>query len=121
MVQTKQLPIPKFLSVSNDWSVFSLLAFTCNSQAFPFLFHQIIANKSLAIPLRELKRLIRKRLGEARDMIGYDIAALKVIARVAHERKLAMAPIQENPVDIWAGLGLGSDVAAALQSRSRKR
>ena len=54
-------------------------------------------------------------------MIGYDIAALKVIARVAHERKLAMAPIQENPVDIWAGLGLGSDVAAALQSRSRKR
>lgn len=85
------------------------------------VFMKIIANKSLAIPLRELKRLIRKRLGETRDMIGYDIAALKVIARVAHERKLAMTPIQDDPVDIWAGLGLGSDVAAALQSRSRKR
>lgn len=54
-------------------------------------------------------------------MIGYDIAALKVIARVAKERKLAMAPIQDDPIDIWAGLGLGSDVAAALQSKSRRR
>jgi hypothetical protein len=86
-----------------------------------FSYFQIIANRSMAIPLRELQRLIRQRLKESRDMIGYDLAAMKLITRAAQERKQAFAPIDEEPVDIWAGLGLGSDVAAALQARGRKR
>jgi hypothetical protein len=82
---------------------------------------QIIANRAMVIPLRELRRLIRLRLGEARDVVGYDIAALKLIARVARERQHSFAPIAEEVVDVWAGMGLGSDVAAAMQARGRKR
>ena len=75
----------------------------------------------MAVPLRELRRLIRQRVKETRDIVGYDLAAMKMITRAAQERKEAFAPIGQEPVDIWAGLGLGSDVAAALQSRGRKR
>ena len=52
-------------------------------------------------------------------MVGYDLAAMKLITRASEERRRAFAPIDHEPVDIWAGMGLGSDVAAALQSRKR--
>jgi hypothetical protein len=82
-----------------------------------FFLLQIIANRSMATPLRELRRLIRQRLEETKDVIGYDLAAMKLITRAAHQRQQAFAPIDQEPVDVWAGMGLGSDVAAALQAR----
>ena len=83
---------------------------------------QIVANRSLIAPLRELRRLIRLRLLEVRDIVGYDLAALKVIAQVANDRKQSYKNEGQSEVkDIWAGLGFGSDVAAALESRSKKR
>jgi len=76
----------------------------------------------MATPLRELQRLIRLRLAEDRDVVGFDLAALRMIARVANDRKDSFLSHDETqPKDIWAGLGLGSDVAAALEGRSRKR
>ena len=75
----------------------------------------------MAIPLRELRRLIQKRLEEARDIVGYDIAALKIIGRAALERQQQFTPIEQDVKDVWAGMGLGSEVAAALQARGRKR
>lgn len=66
--------------------------------------------------LRELRRLVRLRLGEVRDTCGYNIAACRMIGRIARDRadskNLSLAPDTSN---VWAGLGLGSDVAAALE------
>lgn len=71
--------------------------------------------------LRELKRLIRLRVAHVRDTVGFDIAALRLIARIAKERKDAFLPVDTSTKDVWAGLGLGSDVAAALEGRHAKR
>ena len=72
-------------------------------------------------PLRELRSLIKRRLEEARDRIGINLAAMKAISRFANERKNAYNIEETRTSDIWSGLGLGSDVAAALQSRGTKR
>jgi hypothetical protein len=76
----------------------------------------------LVPPLRELKRLIRMRVAEMRDVAGVDLAALKLLARAAQERQQSRAfgPTTVEP-DVWAGLGLGSDVAAALQGPKARR
>ena len=76
----------------------------------------------MTISLKELRRLLRLRLEEARDIVGYDLAALKIIGRVANERHQSFAQIDLEPKgDIWAGMGLGSDTAAVIHARGRKR
>lgn len=76
----------------------------------------------MATPLRELRRLVRLRLAESRDIVGYNIAATKLVARIAHEKKEAfLSTFESQSTDIWAGLGLGSDVAAALEGKSKRR
>jgi len=75
----------------------------------------------MAPPLRELRRLIRIRLSESRDVVGFDLAALKLISKAANERKQSFVGGDQSGKDIWADLGLGSDVAAALEGRSKKR
>ena len=70
--------------------------------------------------LRELRRLIRLRLGEARDMVGYDIAAMRMLSRCANAKRQqwsAMDDTASQGKDVWGGLGLGSDLAAALEGR----
>jgi len=76
----------------------------------------------LSVPLRELRRLLKMRLSESRDTIGFNIAAIRMISKVAMDRKnrVTIADDKKN-ADIWAGLGLGSDVAAALQSRKSSK
>jgi hypothetical protein len=71
----------------------------------------------MVVPLRELRRLLRQRVGELRDVVGFDLAALKVISRVANERKqkYIFDDSEATVKDIWSTLGLGSDVAAALE------
>jgi hypothetical protein len=62
------------------------------------------------------------RLAETRDVIGYDLAAMKMISRVANERRQSFLDSDKSrPLDIWEGLGLGSDLAAALEGRPTKR
>jgi hypothetical protein len=85
-------------------------------------FFSFAAARSMAIPLRELRRLIRLRLAEDRDVVGFDLAALRLISRVANDRKNSfLVHDQSQPKDIWAGMGLGSDVAAALEGRSKNK
>ena len=72
--------------------------------------------------IRELRRLVRMRLSEVRDTCGYNIAACRMIGRIAREQKDSkMLSIAPATTDVWAGLGLGSDVAAALEGTARKR
>jgi hypothetical protein len=74
----------------------------------------------LTPPLRELRRLIRLRLGQVRDMVGYDIAAMRMLSRTAHAKRQQWSLMDDcttAPKDVWSGLGLGSDLAAALEGR----
>lgn len=72
----------------------------------------------MATPLRELRRLVRLRLVEDRDTAGFNLAALRIIAKVAQENQSSyFNPGENKSGDIWAGLGLGSDVAAALEQK----
>jgi U3 small nucleolar RNA-associated protein 12 len=80
--------------------------------------NQIISNRMLSAPLRELRRLLKIRLAESRDAIGFNIAGIRMISKVAMNKKSGFViGNDEKKTDIWAGLGLGSDVAAALQSK----
>ena len=75
----------------------------------------------MATPLRELRRLVRMRLTEDRDTVGFNLAALRAIAKAAQENKSSyFDPSESASTDIWAGLGLGSDVAAALEQKGSK-
>lgn len=75
----------------------------------------------MTTPLRQLKRLVKLRLEEIRDTVGYNIAAMKSVSRIANEKKneYITSDMDQNANDIWTGMGLGSDVAAALQSKKR--
>jgi hypothetical protein len=75
----------------------------------------------MVTPLRELRQLVRMRLAEDRDTVGFNLAALRAIAKVVQENKTSYFNPDENQTDIWAGLGLGSDVAAALVKRGGKK
>jgi hypothetical protein len=73
-------------------------------------------------PLRELQRWTRQRLGEIRDVAGLDLAALKLLSKMVNERRENHGGFGEpssanKGADVWAGLGLWSDVAAALEGR----
>ena len=86
---------------------------------------QIIANKTMIPPLRELQRWTRQRLGEIRDVAGLDLAALKLLSKLINETRenhggfgeSSSSTTSNKGADVWAGLGLGSDVAAALEGR----
>ena len=73
--------------------------------------------------LRELRRLIQLRLREFQDTVGYNIAACRMIGRIHHDQKEAhFFDITAPPTkDIWAGMGLGRDVAAAAEGSGGKR
>ena len=71
-------------------------------------------------PLRELQRWTRQRLSEIRDVAGLNMAALTMISKIVNDKKEMQQEFGregDQGVDIWAGLGLGSDVAAALEGR----
>lgn len=65
------------------------------------------------------------RLAETRDVVGYNLAALKLVARIAQEKKKESLPWSESQAtasaDIWVGMGLGSEVAAALEGKSKSK
>jgi hypothetical protein len=78
---------------------------------------QLLTNSSISTPLRELRRLIRLRLAESRDIVGFNMAALRMVSRVANDRKQSFLDYDDSKKDVWAGLGLGSEVAAALEGK----
>jgi len=82
-----------------------------------------MSSRSTIVPLRELRRLLRERLSEFRDTIGFNLAALRAVARTTASKKehYLSYNTDDQTKDIWAGMGLGSDLAAALSSRRPAR
>ncbi len=69
-------------------------------------------------PLRELKSLVRQRTTETRDTVGFNVAAMRIIARIANERKNEHIDYDEKSMkDIWAGMGLGSDLRGKSENK----
>lgn len=71
----------------------------------------------MRVPIQELSKLVRLRLGESRDMIGFNVAAFRAVARSAANKKDSFLQYENQGNDVWAGLGLGSDLAAAVEGR----
>ena len=95
-------------------------SFVLNFSSFVFVKHllpQIMSSRSTVVPLRELRRLLRERLTESRDTIGFNLAALRAVARTTADKKESYLTYDDDkqPKDIWAGMGLGSDLAAAIR------
>lgn len=72
----------------------------------------------MSIAIRELSKLLRLRLAESRDMIGFNLAALRAIARSAANKKDSFLQYENQGNDIWAGLGIGSDLAAVVEGKT---
>ena len=81
--------------------------------------NQLVGHHKMAIPLPELQRLLKLRLSEARDAIGYNMAAIRIIAKVASDYKSRYhIPDDFAKKDVFGGLGVGSEMAAALQRKN---
>ena len=63
--------------------------------------------------------MIKLRVVQNRDIVGYNLAALRAVARIANEQ--TPRKVTEPTTDIWAGMGFGSDLAAALERKADKR
>jgi len=73
-------------------------------------------------PLQDLKSLIKTKLAHSQSLVGTNNAAMKMVARIVRERAEETKFDEEiDPEMIWGNLGIGSDVAAALVRKKRKR
>jgi U3 small nucleolar RNA-associated protein 12 len=86
--------------------------------------NQLIGHSKLSTPLRELHRLLRRRLSEARDSIGYNLAAMKLIQKAAQEHKTQYRIVENKdemvkPVFTSKNLGIGSTESEVLQRKHR--
>mmetsp|Transcript_36995 Transcript_36995/g.60393 ORF Transcript_36995/g.60393 Transcript_36995/m.60393 type:complete len:541 (-) Transcript_36995:50-1672(-) len=67
---------------------------------------QIVANRTMMTPLRELQSLVRKRTTEIRDTVGFNLAAMRMVTRIANEKKNERLDYEEKSMkDIWGELG----------------
>jgi len=67
---------------------------------------QIVANRTMMTPLRELQNLVRQRTSEIRDTVGFNLAAMRMVARIADEKKNDRLNYEEKSMkDIWGELG----------------
>lgn len=67
---------------------------------------QIVANHTMMTPLRELQTLVRKRTTEIRDTVGFNIAAVRMVARIANEKRSDRLSHEEKTMkDIWGEMG----------------
>jgi U3 small nucleolar RNA-associated protein 12 len=88
--------------------------------------NQLVGYSKLSTPLRELRRLLRQRLSEARDSIGYNLAAIRLIQKAAQEHKgrYRITEYKEDemkPIFTSKNLGIGSAEAEAVQRKSIRR
>lgn len=68
---------------------------------------QIVANRTMMAPLRELQRLVRLRTTDIRDTVGFNLAAIRSVTRLANERKSERFIQEEKSMkDIWGELGI---------------
>ena len=78
---------------------------------------QLVGHERMSVPLRELRRLLKIRLAEARDTIGYNLAAIRIIAKVAEENKNRYHVPDDTRKDVFKDLGLGSQLSEELQRK----
>ena len=66
---------------------------------------QIVSNRTMTAPLRELRGLVRDRTTDVRDTVGFNMAALRMIARIADEKKNERIDTREKSMtEIWGNL-----------------
>jgi len=63
---------------------------------------QIVANRTMMTPLRELQTLVRKQTTEIRDTVGFNLAAIRIVTRKKEER---LNYEEKSLKDIWSDLG----------------
>lgn len=81
--------------------------------------NQLVGHAKMSVPLRELRRLLKLRLAEARDTVGYNLAAIRMITQVSAEHKSRYhVPDDTVKQDVFKGLGLGSEVAQDMQRKN---
>ena len=67
---------------------------------------QIVSNRALMTPLRELQTLVRHRATEFRDIVGFNIAAMRAVTRISNEKKSERLNYEEQSMkDIWGQMG----------------
>lgn len=67
---------------------------------------QIVANRTMMAPLRELQTLVRKRTTDIRDTVGFNLAAIRMVTRIHNEKKNDRMKYEEKSMkDIWGELG----------------
>jgi len=70
----------------------------------------------------ELRGLLKIKLSAARSLIGRNNSAMKLIAKIIRERQSEKDFGNDvTATDIWGELGIGSDVAAALQKKTNSK
>lgn len=85
--------------------------------------NELVGYSKLSTPLRELRRLLRQRLSEARDSIGYNLAAIRLIQKAAQEHKgryriMEYKEEKMKPIFTSKKLGIGSVEAEAVQRKN---
>ena len=66
---------------------------------------QIVSNRTMTAPLRELRGLVRDRTTDVRDTVGFNMAALRMIARIADEKRNERIGTREKSMkEIWGNL-----------------
>jgi len=82
----------------------------------------VVANKNMAGTLGRVRKLLRVRLESERDLCGYNLAASRSVAKERRERREEKEGFGGmTGEEVWGQIGLGSDVAAALQGRKRRK
>ena len=67
---------------------------------------QIVANRTMMTPLRELQNLVRLRTTEIRDTVGFNLAAIRTVSRISNEKKSERLTYEEKTMkEIWGELG----------------
>jgi U3 small nucleolar RNA-associated protein 12 len=79
---------------------------------------QLVGHDKLSVPLGELRRLLKQRLAEVRDTVGYNLAAIRMVQKLSNEYKNRYhVPDEGFQKDVFKGLGLGSELAETLQRK----
>jgi len=79
---------------------------------------QLVGHNKMSVPLGELRRLLKQRLAEVRDTVGYNLAAIRMVQKLSTEHKNRYhVPDDGFQKDVFKGLGLGSELAETLQRK----
>ncbi|GMH97125.1 hypothetical protein TrVE_jg7822 [Triparma verrucosa] len=84
---------------------------------------QILANQGMAGALRDLRALLKSKLTKQRDVLGYNLVAMKAVTRAAQERRDAKTDLRQEVTaeEIWGNLGLGALSQPGMEDASKAK